>query len=55
MASSITYGSYNFPEPLPLVAEEDQLVSVAGQYDHSAIRVNLVGYLTGADLSALDS
>ena len=54
MASSITYGSYNFPEPLPLVAEEDQLVSVAGQYDHSAIRVNLVGYLTGADLSGLD-
>jgi len=54
MATSITYGSYSFPEPIPLVAEEDNAIVIAGQYDHSAIRVNLVGYLTGSDLSGLD-
>lgn len=54
MATSITYGSYSFPEPLPLFSEEDEPVKLAGLYDHSAIRVNIVGYLTGADLSGLD-
>ena len=54
MSISITYGSYSFPDPIPLVAEEDQAISVAGNYDHSAITVNLVGYFTGADLSELD-
>jgi hypothetical protein len=54
MATSITYGSYSFPDPLPLVAEEDQAIVVAGNYDHSAITVNLVGYFTGSDLSGLD-
>ena len=53
MATSITYGSYSFPDPLPLVAEEDDPIILGGLYDHSAIRVNLVGYLTGANLSGL--
>tara|TARA_R110002167_G_scaffold306827_3_gene511476 strand:+ start:173 stop:1780 length:1608 start_codon:yes stop_codon:yes gene_type:complete len=54
MAISITYGSYNFPDPIPLVAEEDRAISIAGNYDHSEITVNLVGYFTGSDLSELD-
>jgi len=54
MATSITYGSYSFPEPIPIFSEEDTPVSLEGSYDHSAIRVNIVGYLTGSDLSGLD-
>jgi hypothetical protein len=54
MATSITYGSYSFPDPLPLFSEQDEPVILGGLYDHSAIRVNLIGYLTGASLSALD-
>ena len=53
MPDSITYGSYSFPEPLPLFAEEDQAINLAGKYDHSTINVNLVGFLTGSDLSGL--
>lgn len=54
MATSITYGSYSFPDPLPLFSEEDQPVVFGGLYDHSAIRVNLVGYFTGSNISGLD-
>lgn len=54
MATSITYGSYSFPEPIPLFSEEDEAVNLGGLYDHSAIRVNLIGYLTGSDLAELD-
>lgn len=54
MATSITYGSYSFPEPIPLLAEEDEPVILGGEYDHSAIRVNLVGYFTGSNLQELD-
>ena len=53
MASSITYGSYSFPEPIPIFSEEDAPVSLECSYDHSAIRVILVGYLTSSDLSGL--
>ena len=53
MATSITYGSYSFPEPIPIFSEEDAPVILEGSYDHSAIRINLVGYLTGSDLSGL--
>ena len=54
MATSITYGSYSFPEPIPLFSEEDGLVKLGGLLDHSSIRVNIVGFLTGSDLSGLD-
>lgn len=54
MATSITYGSYSFPEPIPLFSEEDEVVKFGGLLDHSVIRVNLVGFLTGSDLSGLD-
>jgi len=54
MATTITYGSYSFPDPLPLFSEEDEPITFGGLYDHSAIRVNLVGYFTGVDLAALD-
>jgi len=54
MATSITYGSYSFPEPIPLFSEEDEVVKVGGLLDHSAIRVNIIGFLTGNDLSGLD-
>ncbi len=54
MATSITYGSYSFPEPIPLFSEEDEAVKLGGLLDHSTIRVNIVGFLTGSDLSGLD-
>lgn len=54
MATSITYGSYSFPEPIPLFSEEDEAVKLGGLLDHSSIRVNIVGFLTGSDLSGLD-
>lgn len=53
MPNSITYGSYSFPEPLPLLAENDQMLSISGAYDHKLIEINLIGFLTGLDLSGI--
>jgi len=53
MAESITYGSYTFPDPTPLVGQSVNPVYVAGKLDHYQDGVELIGNLTGANLSGL--
>jgi len=53
MAESITYGSYTFPSPAPLVGQGVSPVYIAGKIDHFEDSVNLVGMLTGENLSGL--
>jgi hypothetical protein len=53
MPDQITYGSYYFPSPLPAIAESDNLIKVAGKYDHKSISVDVIGFLTGSNLSGL--
>tara|TARA_B100001778_G_C18605368_1_gene639479 strand:+ start:12961 stop:14562 length:1602 start_codon:yes stop_codon:yes gene_type:complete len=50
---TITYGSYTFPTPSPLVAETSNPIVISGQSDFFLDEVNLVGTLTGANLSGL--
>lgn len=50
---SIQYSSYNFPEPLPLLAESSKSIYISGLYDHSTLDIKLVGFLTGSNLSGL--
>lgn len=51
--SSIQYSGYNFPEPLPLLAESSTPMFLSGLYDHSSVDMQLVGFLTGSDISSL--
>jgi len=51
--SSIQYSGYNFPEPLPLLAESSTPMFISGLYDHSSVDMQLVGFLTGSDISSL--
>jgi len=53
MAESITYGSYTFPDPTPLVGQGVSPVYVGGKVDHFMDSVDLVGNLTGENLSGL--
>ena len=53
MAEFITYGSYTFPSPCPLVAQGVAPVYVAGKVDHFADSIDLVGTITGENLSGL--
>jgi len=53
MPDSVTYGSYSFPDPLPAIAESDNLIKVAGKYDHKSISVQAIGFITGSTLSGL--
>ena len=41
MAEFVTYGSYTFPSPCPLVAQGVDPVYVAGKVDHFADSVDL--------------
>lgn len=51
--NSVQYSGYSFPEPLPSVAEGNTPVYISGLYDYSTLNVQLVGFLTGANLSGL--
>ena len=53
--SSIQYSGYNFPEPLPFLAESSTPIYTSGVYDHSTLDVQLVGFLTGRDICDLNS
>ena len=53
MAESITYGSYTFPTPTPLVGQGVDPLYVKGGVDHFRETVDLVGMLTGENLSGL--
>ena len=50
---AISYGSFNFPTPLPFVAIGDEPVYVAGELDSTVTKITLVGTITGASLSGL--
>jgi len=51
--SLISYGVYEFPEPLPFVAIDDSPIYVAGEMDHFLQKITLVGNITGSSLLAL--
>lgn len=50
---AVSYGSFNFPAPLPFVVVGDEPLYVAGELDSTLTRISLVGTLTGANLSSL--
>ncbi len=51
--SYIQYSGYNFPPPLPQLAESCSPVIISGVYDYSEVNLELIGFLTGANLSGL--
>ncbi len=53
MSDSVQYDSYNFPSPLPAIAESDELIVFGGKYDHKAINIDLIGTITGDSLTSL--
>jgi hypothetical protein len=53
MAETITYGSYTFPSPTPFVGQGVDPIVVAGKVDHFKDNIELVGTLTGENLSGL--
>jgi len=53
MSEEITYGSYTFPSPTPLVGQSVQPVYIQGKVDHFLENISLIGTLTGVDLSGL--
>jgi hypothetical protein len=53
MPEVITYGSYTFPSPAPLVGQGVEPFYVRGKVDHFIQSVDLVGNLTGENLSGL--
>lgn len=53
MSEQITYGSYTFPSPTPLVGQSVEPVYIQGKVDHFLENINLIGTLTGVDLSGL--
>ena len=53
MPDSLTYDSYNFPSPLPAIAESDELIVFEGKYDHKAINIQAIGTITGDSLSGI--
>ena len=54
MPETVSYGSYTFPPPAPLIGESSDMVYVAGKVDHFLNSVSVVGNLTGQNLSGLD-
>ena len=52
--TTVSYGSYTFPSPSPLIAETSSPVFISGQSDYFSDEINLVGILTGENLSGLD-
>lgn len=53
MAESITYGTYTFPSPTPLIGQGVEPISVAGKLDNFVDSINLIGNITGENLSGL--
>ena len=53
MSEQITYGSYSFPDPTPFVGQGVEPVYIAGEIDHTRNSIELVGNLTGENLSGL--
>ena len=53
MSEQITFGSYTFPSPTPLVGQGVEPIYVQGKVDHFLETINLIGNLTGSNLSGL--
>jgi hypothetical protein len=53
MPETVSYSSYTFPSPAPLVAKSSEMIRVRGKLDHFIDQVDVVGNLTGANLSGL--
>ena len=53
MPELVSYGSYAFPTPIPLVGEGGDMVFVAGNLDHFLNKIDIVGTITGANLSGI--
>mgnify|MGYP003109651412 FL=1 len=53
MPESVTYGSYTFPTPTPLVGQGVNPTYLKGKLDYFIESVDLVGNLTGENLSGL--
>ena len=53
MSEQITYGSYSFPDPTPFLGQGIEPVYIAGEIDHTRNSIELVGSLTGENLSGL--
>ena len=53
MAESVTYGTYTFPSPSPLIAQGVEPLYVGGKVDHFLDSVEVIGSLTGSNLSGL--
>jgi hypothetical protein len=53
MAETVTYGSYTFPTPTPFVGHGVEPIYIAGKVDHTKDTIDLVGNLTGENLSGL--
>jgi hypothetical protein len=51
--SYIIYGNYAFPDPLPLIGESDEPIYISGLLDHKINKIDLIGNLTGLNLSGL--
>jgi len=52
-ASAITYGSYTFPVPTPFVGQGVEPIYIGGKTDHFKDTIELIGHLTGENLSGL--
>ena len=53
MAESVTYGSYSFPSPAPFVGQGVEPVYVEGKVDYFIDAIQIVGNITGENLSGL--
>ena len=51
--SSVSYGSYNFPTPLPAIAESVEPIFIAGNFDHSKVKIDVAGFITGENPEGL--
>jgi hypothetical protein len=53
MAEHVSYGSYTFPTPTPLVSLGVDTVYIGGVADHYSEEIGVVGTLTGQNLSGI--
>ena len=53
MPETVSYSSYTFPPPTPLVGENSEMVDIAGKLDYFIDEISIIGNLTGENLSGL--
>ncbi|MDB4314554.1 hypothetical protein N9955_00845 [bacterium] len=50
---SIIYGSYTFPEPVPIFSIADSPIRYAGELDQSLSTISVIGTITGSNITGL--